>query len=334
MQSSVLLNWNFEAPTLSPWTSNGGTELVQRVFDNARSSNVAVVTGRASGSTWQGIGQDATSLLQKGEDYIVRVSAKLWGSYSGISDTFILTIAINDDSPNTKYEALIYTANGLTDQWTTFQDHFGPLNIEGTIKSLRVYAEGPKQGRNFAIDDVVILPDLTAPSPTATPTSPPATANYFVGSSMNTAMVTIPQPPAANFAPNNARSNCPHQGGQYVNWNTQFPSLVQGQNVTLPVNTAILVTQSISLKLGFVTIPRTSSLIFGENSAGINMDVRGIKVEGSLIAGSETCRIQTKLTVTLHGNRPTASQAPVYKGIDVTGVLSLHGKRFFRTWTR
>jgi T5SS/PEP-CTERM-associated repeat protein len=335
LQSSILPNWNFEDSSIAPWgSSGGGTVAVQRMYDSGRSSYVAVVTGRSSGS-WQGIGLSATSILQAGEDYIVRISAKLYGSYSGIRERLQVTLAIEDDSPETtRYEGMLYTED-LTDQWNTFESRFGPLNIVGTVTSIWLYVEGPEQGRNFAVDNFVILPDLSTASPTATPTPQATTPDYIVGSTMNTAMVTLRHPPQASFSSNNARSNCPHIGGTYVNWHSQYGGLSTGQNVTLPSNTAVLVTRSISQKLGFVTIPRTSSLIFGENStAAINMDVKGIKVEGSLIAGSKTCRLQTKLTITLHGSRPTVSKDPVYKGIDVTGVLSLHGKRFFRTWTR
>ena len=102
----------------------------------------------------------------------------------------------------------------------------------------------------------------------------------------------------------------------------------------LPPDTRMLVTESILTRLGTVTIPQSSELIFGENATGILMDVRGIDVRGSLIAGSETCRLQTQLTITLHGSRQTTPQDVLYKGIGVTGTLSLHGKRFYRTWTR
>ena len=61
-------------------------------------------------------------------------------------------------------------------------------------------------------------------------------------------------------------------------------------------------------------------------------------MDGALRAGSETCRLQSRLTITLHGSRPvdasTTARSASEKGIHVTGVLELHGKRYFRTWTR
>jgi hypothetical protein len=116
--------------------------------------------------------------------------------------------------------------------------------------------------------------------------------------------------------------------------------LTEGVDVILPENTSILVSETITTTLGIVTIPASSELIFAEHSGGISMDVEGMEVEGSLFAGSETCRYETSLTITLHGNRPenitdTANAKPFsYKGIAVTGRLELHGKRYYRTWTR
>jgi hypothetical protein len=99
-----------------------------------------------------------------------------------------------------------------------------------------------------------------------------------------------------------------------------------------------VIRRSVVGKLSFVNIPASSELIFGENSTGITFDADGIIVTGKLTAGSETCRINTPVTITLHGARPNGAvikvPPPEYKGISVTGQISLHGARFFRTWTR
>lgn len=185
-------------------------------------------------------------------------------------------------------------------------------------------------GRDFAIDDVMIT---KYEAPTSAPTNSPE----LVDANMNTEYVTIPQPPAASLTVNTARIGCPHSSGSLVNWTSLYPNLSHGQDLVLQANTNILVSQSIPTKLGKVTIPATSAVIFGENINGITMDVDGMDVKGSLIAGSESCRYLTKLTITLHGSRPsnnTNPTDPATKGISVTGTLSLHGKRFYRTWTR
>jgi G8 domain len=106
----------------------------------------------------------------------------------------------------------------------------------------------------------------------------------------------------------------------------------------LPLNTKVIVAKSVVEKLGLLTIPASSSLILGETAGGIELLVKGMDVKGSLVAGSDTCRIQTPVTITLHGTRPVdaVSNQPMstLKGLSVTGTLSLHGKRYFRTWTR
>lgn len=120
-------------------------------------------------------------------------------------------------------------------------------------------------------------------------------------------------------------------------WGGSLP--VAGQAVTLPANSKVVVTKSVTPLLGLVTIPSTSELILGENAAGITVYAKGFEVNGALTMGSESCRIQTEIIITLHGARPsdiaTNPRAPSFKGVSVNGgTLNLHGKRYFRTWTR
>jgi hypothetical protein len=291
------------------------------------------------GVTWQGIGQNvAPSLLEVGKYYNVQVSSKLMDAADGVTETFLLTLQVSYQTRTPSWFSLIYTSDGLTNQWKTFNARFGPFSPDATdtVTSMRVYAEGPGQGYSFAIDDVIITPDLATPSPTNAPTSDPTQQDHLVEASANTELVEIPQPQQANFDSNTARSNCPHDNMFLVEWNEQFPTISEAGNVTLPENTNILITQSITTKLGYITIPPTSTLIIGEDvvSGLITLDVDGIDVQGALIAGSESCRLQTEVVITLHGSRPSSSQSPLYKGIKVTGTLSLHGKRYYRTWTR
>lgn len=126
------------------------------------------------------------------------------------------------------------------------------------------------------------------------------------------------------------------------NWHSAdtWPNGIPGENESfaLPENSQIVVRQSVLTKLGTVTIPVSSLLIIGENGDGISMDADGFVVEGELVIGSETCRIEQPVTITLHGSRPNDASSnvpsPDVKGIVVTGKLNLHGKRFFRTWSR
>jgi hypothetical protein len=86
-------------------------------------------------------------------------------------------------------------------------------------------------------------------------------------------------------------------------------------------------------------VPADSELIIGSNASGIELHAAGILVFGALRAGADSCRLQTPVSITLHGSRPasasTATPDAALKGIHVSGgTLDFHGKRYFRTWTR
>jgi G8 domain len=154
--------------------------------------------------------------------------------------------------------------------------------------------------------------------------------------------ITLPQPPEPSDLMT-TRIACPHLEPNLKDWHATstwssgtIPK--DGQDIMLPLNTKVVVLKSVLEKLGLITIPTTSALIIGEAANGIELHVKGMDVQGSLLAGSPTCRIQTPITITLYGTRPTDAvlnqPVPTLKGISVTGTLSLHGKRYFRTWTR
>ena len=109
-------------------------------------------------------------------------------------------------------------------------------------------------------------------------------------------------------------------------------------DIQLPPNMRIVIRKPIEGIFGIITIPDTSELIFGENATGITLDARGMDVKGKLTAGSETCRLEMPVTITLYGSRPSNAVTVIpdktYKGISVSGSISLHGKRYYRTWTR
>ena len=161
----------------------------------------------------------------------------------------------------------------------------------------------------------------------------------FISAAIANEIVIIPDPPRPSTS---SRSNCPHLDNGLLDWHRRStwggPIPKTGANVTLPQNSRIVVRRPILEKLSFVNIPTSSELIFGENATGIMLDANGITVEGKLIVGSENCRIKTPVTITLHDVRPVAAVTnvppPEYKGISVTGQISIHGERFFRTWTR
>lgn len=167
------------------------------------------------------------------------------------------------------------------------------------------------------------------------PVGPYITAGY-------SERITLPQLPKPNAQPS-LRTNCPHLAANVKDWhaastwsNGAVPKA--GEAVSLPANTNVIIRKSVVEILGIISIPATSSLIFDEVAVGIELKTSGMHVLGSLIAGSETCLIETSIAITLYGRRPDDpvlnQPAATYKGISVTGKISLHGKRFFKSWTR
>jgi G8 domain len=155
--------------------------------------------------------------------------------------------------------------------------------------------------------------------------------------------IKVLQPPKPAVWQQSSRTNCPHLQSGLSDWHQPrtWPNLRiprAGDNVTLPSNRKVVIRKSILRTLGTVTIPPTTTLIIGEAANGILIDANGFDVKGSLVAGSDTCLIQTPVAITLHGKRPANAvqtrPTETYKGISVTGTLDLHGKRYYRSWTR
>lgn len=203
-------------------------------------------------------------------------------------------------------------------------------------------------------DPPVMSPDPPTASPVASPTRSPVesptespdTSTFgpfpsgpYITRASNSEVVTLPEPPIPLIE---LPHNCPHQDSDALVWDdvsTFGGSLpTSGQDVTLPANSKVLIRQSPGTVFGVITIPTGSELVVG-GSSSIELRVTGIKVEGRLTVGSESCRLETPVTIILHGPRPnnvvTNPREESYKGIDVNGgTLNLHGKRFFHTWSR
>jgi hypothetical protein len=141
-----------------------------------------------------------------------------------------------------------------------------------------------------------------------------------------------------------AQTSCPHLAGDVADWHnpsiwpSQTVPQTSGQDVTLPANTKVLISDCSGLNgvtFGIVTVPVGSELILAE-SAQLALHVRGLRVLGALRAGSPTCRLHGNVTITLHGERASqVNPGETYvKGIQVTGSMDLHGSLFRPTWTR
>ncbi|KAJ8612429.1 hypothetical protein CTAYLR_006581 [Chrysophaeum taylorii] len=136
-----------------------------------------------------------------------------------------------------------------------------------------------------------------------------------------------------------SQSNCPHDWPGLEMWEDQGFGVGTGQDVQLAENKRIIIAcNSIGddEQFGVIRIPSTSELIIADEP--ISLNVRGIRVYGALRAGSETCRLNAQISITLRGNRPSSisdTQNTWFKGIDVnTGTIDIHAAEYYQTWSR
>eukprot|EP00934_Nitzschia_sp_Nitz4_P002604 Nitzschia sp. Nitz4//scaffold396_size11502//5699//11254//NITZ4_009037-RA/size11502-snap-gene-0.7-mRNA-1//-1//CDS//3329550271//2594//frame0 len=312
------------SPTIDPWFGLGSGVTVSLATSEGTSGQYGLVTGRTAGVAWHGIAQNVIDYVEPGTIYSVSFWARLANVAEGSTSTISLWMAEQQASDGT-YSYVQLATSGTDGLTTTWQQFTGSYTVpeDGSVTLLRLYFQGDVNGWDFAVDELIMVD------------STPEVEDYFVDASANTATVVIPQPSEPDLTV--PRTNCPHLAAGLTDWNTLFPSPAAGQNITIPADTSVVVTSSVSTVLGYVMVPVTSELIFAENAGGITMDVHGIDVWGALVAGSETCRYETSLTITLHGDRPagvTDLDNAMPEGIVIQGTLDFHGKRYFRTWTR
>jgi hypothetical protein len=217
--------------------------------------------------------------------------------------------------------------------WLEIKDVNGQCkDIESTVLSSLVASSCTSSNPTTQMPVQITLKPSAAPvAPVNYPSGP------YISASKANELIKIPDPPVPE---NLSRSSCPHLEGDLPEWHV---SSTRGGLVTptsgdviLPDNSRVIVRQSVNGTLGVVTIPPSSE--FDEGDSGITFDAHGIDVQGKLTIGSETCRVQTPVTITLDGDRPddivTNPRPTTYKGISVTSSISMHGRRFYRTWTR
>ncbi|GBG34943.1 G8 domain-containing protein DDB_G0286311, partial [Hondaea fermentalgiana] len=136
---------------------------------------------------------------------------------------------------------------------------------------------------------------------------------------------------------------CPYEDEDLLAWedaSTWTSGVVpaNGEDVELPANTRVLlsgcsVTEGIIF--GIITIPASSELVFADHDIVLN--AQGIRVQGKLTLGAESCRLHSQINITLYGEKPATLPAdPAYKGIAAIdgGTISVHGSIFHPTWSR
>jgi len=149
---------------------------------------------------------------------------------------------------------------------------------------------------------------------------------------MNGIFSTIPQMDMVETY--NQMENCPYEETDIMDWHdrrTWNGGLPSGNShVTLPENTKVLISScSLKNKYKTITVPESSQLIFSD--ANINLRVSSIYVYGKLRVGSPTCRIRSKVTITLTGNAINNDEKGI---IAFSGsMLDIHGMMHQPTWT-
>lgn len=188
-------------------------------------------------------------------------------------------------------------------------------------------------GSTCTITKTAIAPDY--------PSGPSFSTSELINMASSTETVTLRYTP--NYPPSGytAKADCPYEQVDLLAWedpNTWGGAVPgDGEDVTLPENSNVLLggcSVSSDVVFGKITIPESSSLVFADEDIMFNLT--GMLVHGHLSIGSETCRLHSKITVTLHGIRPSSAASVWYKGIVAVGkgVLDVHGSIFHPTWTR
>ena len=328
----MLENCDFETGSVDPWHNVASQVAISSSYAHSGTYGVRISERTAS---WAGFRYNLLDKLEAGVEYEVSAFVRWVDVPDDYSESFRLTIRQqNAGSSDINYFGII--SEDVGNVYKQISGFYTLDAVSGDLTLLELYTASSSSlstHASFDIDNVVFKR-----------ATPPNVPDYYVGSDESSEIVTIPEPNTVDL--NVPRTNCPHMednGNIFAHlehWENLFPTedLYDGVDIVIPAGKQVLVSSSIATNIGLITIPATSELIIGDDANGIEIDAEGIDVQGALIAGSESCRIETPITVTLHGARPSDivsnGRDPSFKGISVTGNLQLHGKRYFRTWTR
>lgn len=151
-------------------------------------------------------------------------------------------------------------------------------------------------------------------------------------------------PLAPEMDVNAPKTNCPHQAARssMVTWDDAVKRWAKNDRLEIPSGQKVLVTPTtdskgaMQIKIKAINVRRGAELIFDDRP--IDLQVSDIMVEGALRMGSETCRIDSNISVEFYTD-PDESLDAVFKrhgkGIMVgsRGSIDVHGKLFHQSWT-
>jgi len=89
-----------------------------------------------------------------------------------------------------------------------------------------------------------------------------------------------------------------------------------------------------------ITVSSGATLVFKDTDISLAVEEIVVNKDGALLIGKETCRYNSKISITFHGSRATSSltNTPTLnttsKGLLNYGRVEMHGKLFYPTWTR
>ena len=347
------LDYDFEtSDQLDDWIVDGAEMNLATEQVDGNTNKYIAVTSR--GETWHSARiRIDTSCIETSTDYVIsaRLRLKKGSGFSDCSDGDQnrcpqLTLEIRETPTTSRpytYKSIgpgtLSAGDGEWYEYKVVHDFFFEEPTFDTYDIVNIYFQNPEAGADIHIDDFIVkkyIPEVFDP----------------VRAESNAESIILPRSPPPepeSLLSGEDRTKCPHEEPDLIDWHdasiwSSGSIPVAGDDVVLPTGANVLINRSVIGTLGLVTIPETSSLVIGEAAEEtIEIDAMGFDVKGSLIAGSESCRIERPVVITLHGDRPddfddfgrSSTATPTYKGIAVDGgLLDLHGKRFYRTWSR
>lgn len=144
-----MVNPGFETGTLEGWFNFGGPSKVTVTDETAHTgSYCALITGRTE--NWQGIAQDLSTIMKPGRTYEISAWIKLKNK---MHDAGRINVKRTDDQGDNYTWVGSATVND--EEWTWVGGRY-ELQVNGTLKTLELYTEGPGAGVEYYVDNVVV----------------------------------------------------------------------------------------------------------------------------------------------------------------------------------
>jgi len=149
---NLVTNPGFETGDTTGWWGPGLNIVPSGRTGNAHGGKFSVLTSNRT-ANWERPRQSLVGVLENGKAYQISGWVRLQNAeHSSIG----ITILQEDSSGSNWYKPPGCWSTGYIDQWIHLSGIF-TLNINGTIKDLAIYFEGPPAGVDFYVDDVEVV---------------------------------------------------------------------------------------------------------------------------------------------------------------------------------